>query len=441
MIRSSANESYSSRTALGAMDTLSGRSLGRYHLLEQLGEGGMATVYKAYDTRLERSVAVKVIRTDFGQDSQFLSRFDREAKALARLSHPHIVHVLDVGETGGIPFVVMDFVGGGTLKQRLGHPMDPAAAARLLAPIARALEYAHAQGIIHRDVKPANVLMAEDGRAMLSDFGIAKLLDPQAASTGLTMTGVGIGTPDYMAPEQGLGQATPQTDLYALGVVFYEMVTGRRPYEGDTPIAVLLKHATDPLPRPRDLVPNLSAETEQVLLRALAKKPEDRYPNMAAFSAALDHLADATTPQGIGPLPASGKTGRTLIMTVGLAAAGLGTCAGLLAVGWVMLGMLRSPATSAATPAAAMPIAQASAIPVTLTALPPTSIAALSERLAPSATPALSRAPSWSQTAMVWLRSTSLAASSWLGRTTRSLRWMISGSIRLKSPMPCTRVV
>ena len=202
------------------MDTLNGRSLGRYHLLEPLGEGGMATVYRAFDTRLERVVAVKVIRTDFGQDPQFLSRFDREAKALARLSHPHIVHVLDVGDSDGIPFVVMDFVSGGTLKQRLGRPMPPADAARLLAPIARALEYAHGQGIIHRDVKPANILIAEDGRAMLSDFGIAKLLDPQASATGLTMTGVGIGTPDYLAPAQGLGQATPPTDLSALGVVF-----------------------------------------------------------------------------------------------------------------------------------------------------------------------------------------------------------------------------
>ncbi len=353
------------------MDTLSGRSLGRYHLLEQLGEGGMATVFQAFDTRLERKVAVKVIRTDFDQDPQFLSRFDREAKALARLSHPHIVHVLDAGEADGIPYVVMDYVGGGTLKQRLGRPMEPAAAARLLAPIARALEYAHGQGIIHRDVKPANVLMTEDGQAMLSDFGIAKLLDPQAAATGLTMTGVGIGTPDYMAPEQGLGQATPQTDLYALGVVFYEMVTGRRPYEGDTPIAVLLKHATDPLPRPRDLVPNLSIETEQVLLRALAKRPEDRYPHMTAFAAALEHLADATAPQGIGTLPGGGKSSRTLITTLGLAGGGLVACAGLLIVGWVVVSVLRNTPVSAATPVASTAIAVATEIPATETAFPP----------------------------------------------------------------------
>ena len=136
------------------MDSLSGQSLGRYHLLEQLGAGGMATVYKAFDTRLERTVAVKVIRTDVNQDPEFLSRFDREAKALARLSHAHIVRVLDAGESGGVPFVVMDFIGGGTLTKRLGHPLLPAAAARLLAPIARALEYAHANGIIHRDANP-----------------------------------------------------------------------------------------------------------------------------------------------------------------------------------------------------------------------------------------------------------------------------------------------
>ncbi|MBL8096751.1 MAG: serine/threonine protein kinase [Anaerolineales bacterium] len=290
------------------MQSLVGQSLGRYHLVEQLGEGGMATVYKAFDTRLERTVAVKVIRTDYDTDPQFLARFDREAKALARLNHPHIVHVLDAGEQGGVPYVVMDFFAGGTLKQRLGRPLACAEAARLLSPIARALEYAHRQGIVHRDVKPANVLLSPDGQPMLSDFGIAKLLDPQTSAAGLTLTGVGIGTPDYMAPEQGLGAATPQTDVYALGVMFFELVTGRRPYEADTPIAVLLKHTSDPLPRPRTLAPDLPLEAEQVILRAMAKKPEDRYLTMGDLAAALERLAQVGGPAETGPATCASRS-------------------------------------------------------------------------------------------------------------------------------------
>ena len=211
------------------MVNLIGQSLGRYHIVEQLGEGGMASVFKAYDTSLERFVAVKVIRTDKGQDAAFLLRFQREAKALARLDHPYILKVLDYGEQGGMPFLVMPFVPGGTLKDQMGRPLPAARAAALLAPIARALEYAHKQSIIHRDIKPANILIGPSGAPLLSDFGIAKMLDQEEGSTQLTSTGVGIGTPDYMAPEQWMGQADPRTDVYSLGVVFYEMVTGRKP--------------------------------------------------------------------------------------------------------------------------------------------------------------------------------------------------------------------
>ncbi len=357
------------------MDSLSGQSLGRYHLLEQLGAGGMATVYKAFDTRLERTVAVKVIRTDVNQDPEFLSRFDREAKALARLSHAHIVRVLDAGESGGVPFVVMDFVGGGTLTQRLGRALYAPTAARLLAPIARALEYAHAQGIIHRDVKPANILLTDDGRAMLSDFGIAKLLDPTSANTGLTMTGVGIGTPDYMAPEQGLGRATPQTDLYGLGVVFFEMVTGRRPFEADTPMAVLVKHAMDPLPRPRDLVPDLPAEVEQVLLRALAKRPEDRYPDMGTFAAALERLADATQPRGVGSVALTSRTRRTLLLTFGLGALAVVGCVGVIIGAWWLTQGLRPAASRTELPAGATVVEVAVEDAATDTRPPPTATA------------------------------------------------------------------
>jgi serine/threonine protein kinase len=189
------------------MPNLIGQSLGRYHILEQLGEGGMAIVYKAFDTRLERDVAVKVIRVDqFAPAAleRILKRFEREARALARLTHPNIVHVNDYGEQDGIPYLVMDYLPGGTLQQLVGKPMPWPEAVKLLLPIAEALDYAHTQSIIHRDVKPSNILLTQRRQPMLTDFGIAKLLESEETHT-LTGTGVGVGTPEYMAPEQWTG--------------------------------------------------------------------------------------------------------------------------------------------------------------------------------------------------------------------------------------------
>lgn len=279
------------------MDNLKGKTLGRYHLIEPLGEGGMAMVYKAYDANLERKVAIKVIRTDKGQEENFLRRFQREAKALAQLDHPYILKVLDYGEQDGIPYLVMPFIPGGTLKLRMGKALSAAEAARMLAPIARALDYAHQQGIIHRDVKPANILITQSGAPILSDFGIARILESQE-STQLTATGIGIGTPDYMAPEQWLGTSDARTDIYALGVVFYEMITGRRPYTADTPAAVLLKHMQDPLPRPSDFIQGIPEAAEQIIYKSLAKEPAGRYANMGQMAAALERLAQEV-PAGI----------------------------------------------------------------------------------------------------------------------------------------------
>ncbi len=321
------------------MQPLSGQSFDRYQLQEPLGEGGMATVYRAFDTRLERPVALKVIRTDYHADPQFLKRFEREARALAQLNHPHIVQVLDVGEQQGIPFVVMEYLGGGTLKARIGRPLLPREAGALLAPIARALAYAHGLGIIHRDVKPANILLTPEGAPKLSDFGIAKILE-RPGTTELTGTGVGVGTPDYMAPEQWLGQASPQSDIYALGVVLYELLAGRRPYAADTPVAVLLKHVNDPLPNPRLFAPDLPDAVEHVLLKALAKKPEARYASMDAFGDALESLQHVR-------LARPGLAGAGLWLglgALGLATLGLG-CLGL----WALLGAGPSaPPTAAA---------------------------------------------------------------------------------------------
>jgi len=276
------------------MASLIGQSFGRYHILEQLGEGGMATVYKAYDTRLDRNVAIKVILPQKQHSEKFLKRFEREAKALAQLSHPNIVGVIDYGEEQGIPFLVMEYIPGGTLKQKVGKPIPWQEAAHLLAPIARALGYAHQRKIIHRDVKPSNILITESGEPMLSDFGIAKMLEAEE-TMDLTGTGVGVGTPEYMAPEQGLSKPVDaRVDIYALGVVFYEMVTGRKPYQADTPLAVLLKSASEPLPRPRDLVREMPENVERVLLKALAKRPGDRFQDMIEFANVLEKLGQGS---------------------------------------------------------------------------------------------------------------------------------------------------
>ncbi|HQP09372.1 MAG TPA: bifunctional serine/threonine-protein kinase/formylglycine-generating enzyme family protein [Anaerolineaceae bacterium] len=276
------------------MPNLTNQSIGRYHILEQLGQGGMATVYKAYDTRLEREVAVKVIRTDAFPPAvlvRVLKRFEREARSLARLSDPYIVKVHDFGEHEGSPYLVMELHKGGTLKERLGKPVNSREAAQLLLPIAKALAYAHAHGVLHRDVKPSNILINERGEAVLTDFGIAKLLEGEEGHT-LTGTGVGVGTPEYMAPEQGLGKEVDgRADVYGLGVVLYEMVTGRKPFEADTPLAVLLKQVNNPLPRPKEYVKDLPQEVEKILFKALAKQPDDRYTDMGEFAGALQKLA------------------------------------------------------------------------------------------------------------------------------------------------------
>ena len=278
------------------MTNLIGQSLGRYHILEQLGEGGMATVYKAFDIRLEREVAIKVVRRKaFPEEKldRILKRFEREAKALAKLNHPNIIPIIDSGEEDGTPFLVMGYIPGGTLKGHLkSKPIAWQEAVRFLAPIARALDHTHRQGIVHRDIKPSNILITEENQLMLTDFGIARVLQSEE-TLDLTGTGMGIGTPEYMAPEQGLGHNVDhRADIYALGIVLYEMVTGRKPFQADTPMAVVIKQVNDPLPRPTQFVPNLPKDVERILLKALAKDPKNRYQNMGEFAAALEKRAN-----------------------------------------------------------------------------------------------------------------------------------------------------
>jgi serine/threonine protein kinase/tetratricopeptide (TPR) repeat protein len=302
------------------MESYVGRDIGKYHIVEQLGEGGMAVVYKAFDTALERLVALKFIRKELIGEHYYtrvMQRFEREAKTLASLDHPNIVAVYDFGQYEGSPYIVMKFIPCGALKMD-GQPWPVTQAAQLLAPVARALMYAHSHGVIHRDLKPSNILLCEDGRPTLSDFGIAKILDEsgvQKSITNLTGTGMAIGTPEYMAPEQWMGKPTAQSDIYGLGVVLYELVTGQRPYSAETPAAVMIKQVSEPLPRPRSWVPSLPEEVEGVIFKALAMNPENRFPTMAEFAAALEQIAHGGYPapvevSAVGNLPVSAaKTG------------------------------------------------------------------------------------------------------------------------------------
>ncbi|MEJ5309566.1 MAG: protein kinase [Anaerolineae bacterium] len=289
------------------MTELVGQTIGAYRVIAKLGEGGMAEVYKAYQPRLEREVALKFIRPELAANAEFRGRFEHEAKAIACLSHPNIVHIYDFGEEGNRYYLVMEYIPGVTLKERLealhaaGKTMDWNEACRIISQIAAALDYAHQQGIIHRDVKPANIMLTPDGRALLNDFGIARML---GTSQVLTQTGGTIGTPAYMSPEQIRGdkeQLGPASDLYSLGIVLYEMLTGRVPFSADTPLAVLYKHLHDPIPLPRTLAPTLPEATEQVLLKALAKDPAERYPDGRSLTQALQ--ASLSTPTLPLPVP------------------------------------------------------------------------------------------------------------------------------------------
>ncbi len=264
------------------MDGMIGKSLGKYQIIEPLGEGGMATVYKAFDPSLERYVAIKIIRAMNQIDSDFLIRFQREARALAKLDHPYILKVLDYGEENGVPYLVMPYVSHGTLKQYTRTRLPYEKAIEIIIPVAEALGYAHKRKIIHRDIKPANILFGESGEPILSDFGIAKMLDA-GEQTQLTGTGFGIGTPAYMAPEQWNGVADERTDIYALGIVLYELITGRCPFQADTPAAILIKQVQDPLPRPKTFISDLPESVEALLFKALAKDPALRFQSMQEF--------------------------------------------------------------------------------------------------------------------------------------------------------------
>ena len=288
-----------------------GRMAGRYRLEALLGRGGMAEVWRAEDSKLGRSVAVKIILADHAADRSFVERFLREARVVASLQHPNILPVYDFGEEGGLPFLVMPLLEGGTLRDRMQEgPVPIARAALWMAQLAGALDAAHEAGILHRDVKPANVLLGKGDRIFLADFGIAKMLE---TATGLTATGMVVGTPLYMAPEQAQGKpASPASDRYALAVIAYELLSGKPPFEGENPLALMHQHVTAPAPALSTKVPGLPAGLDAVFARALAKVPEERHPTSSAFAAAVAAFAP-TGVAGAVAATAPGPTAATVV--------------------------------------------------------------------------------------------------------------------------------
>jgi eukaryotic-like serine/threonine-protein kinase len=272
------------------MSTILGTTLnGRYRLQARIGSGGMSTVYRALDEVLQRQVAIKLMNREVATDSDQLERFRREARAVAQLSHPHIVGVIDAGEDESRPYIVFEYVEGETLKDRIRRMgrLPIAEAVAYAIEIARALGAAHARHIVHRDVKPQNVLLDEEGSAKVTDFGIARTLDEE----GLTADGRVLGTTDYVSPEQALGHAvTGQSDLYSLGIVLYEMLTGEVPFKGETQVAVAMKHVREALPDVQTKRPEVSAALAAVVDNATAKRQEDRYANDAELIADLEDV-------------------------------------------------------------------------------------------------------------------------------------------------------
>ncbi|HSR48139.1 MAG TPA: serine/threonine-protein kinase [Anaerolineales bacterium] len=276
------------------MPDLTGRTLGCYRLGAPVGQGGMATVYLAHRLTDGRRVAVKVLSPQIAENEAFLHRFRREAKVLMRLSHPNIVPIEAFDEVDGLAFLAMPFLELGSLADCLQRSrLDPGKGGRIIDHVSAALHHAHGMDIVHRDVKPSNILLGPDGQALLSDFGLAQVHDATLSLTGSAV----LGTPSYASPEQVRGETiTPLSDQYSLGIVLFEMTTGRLPFEAETPLALLLKHASEPTPPPRSVNANIPEVIERVILRATAKRPEDRFPSVlemnVAFQAALAYALD-----------------------------------------------------------------------------------------------------------------------------------------------------
>jgi eukaryotic-like serine/threonine-protein kinase len=312
---------------------------GRYELEELVGTGGMSSVYRARDRLLERHVALKVLHEQFTADDDYVERFRREARAVAQLSHPNIVTVIDRGEQDGRQFIVFEYVDGENLKEVVARegPLSEREAVRLGVQVARALGFAHEQGLIHRDVKPQNVLLNGDGQAKVTDFGIARSVDVHG---GLTQTGTVMGTSDYISPEQARGShVDAQSDVYSLGAVLYELLTGEVPFAGDNFVAVAMRHINEPPPSVRAKRPELSPRLDAAIRRALAKDPGDRFDSMdelcAELSASVEDETQASGAQTmiVAPRPHRARAARErpTVGPIALLLGGLIVLAGVLA--------------------------------------------------------------------------------------------------------------
>ncbi len=299
---------------------LTGTTLGKYQVMERLGRGGMADVYRAYQPGMDRYVAIKVMHGHLAEDPSFITRFKREAQSVGALRHPNIVQVIDFDTQDDEYYMVMEYIQGKTLKAVLQErgALPVGEALNIAAKLADALAYAHGEGMVHRDIKPANILFSKANVPILTDFGIARIMD----SSGLTASGAFVGTPAYMSPEGGRGEKVDERgDIYSLGIVLYEMLTGTVPYDADTPYAVILKHINDPLPLPRQFVAALPDSVERVVLKALMKQKEDRFATAAEFRDALlkardESLAELPTQVSPGKAAKPPVSSSSLVETV-----------------------------------------------------------------------------------------------------------------------------
>ncbi len=341
------------------METLVGKQLGNYQIVELIGRGGMAAVYKGYQPSMNRHVAIKVLSPQYSSDRAFVQRFQNEARLIAQLEHAHILPVYDFGQQEGMLYIVMRYLPTGTLEDRIppqGMPLDEVL--RILKQVANALDYAHSRGVIHRDLKPANVLIDAQGNTFLSDFGIAKTTEQE--TTGLTGTGNVIGTPNYMSPEQGLGEKVDaRSDIYALGVMLFEMLTGQVPFSGENPMAVMLRHVHDVPPDPGSLRPDLPQAVSNVVLRALAKRPDERYQSAGELAHALEQALSGEAVPSLETMPLTAATrplaGPAATMPSPVSAAPQPDTA--------VPGQAIAPTAPAGSPAVGMPPTQAAAIP------------------------------------------------------------------------------
>jgi eukaryotic-like serine/threonine-protein kinase len=275
------------------MERLIGQQLDNFRVIERIGAGGMATVFRAYQPSLDRYVAIKVLPTKQAQDPIFFKRFVQEARSIARLAHPNIVHIYNFGEEGDIKYIAMEYVDGETLKQRLGKPLPVRQAADFVIQAAQGLACAHSNGIIHRDIKPANMLLRKNGHLLLTDFGLAKILED---TTNITRTGARLGTPHYMSPEQGTGRPVDaRTDIYSLGIVLFQCLAGEPPYSADNALSMSVKHLQDPLPVQKLTINNSVPDAIiQIVLKMTAKQPNERYQSATELIDALSNAVTAT---------------------------------------------------------------------------------------------------------------------------------------------------